>query len=369
LSTEMREFDLTYADTHRFPPPDWVVPSFVAAASGGGMTYTPYRGDAGVRRAVAEHLTGFLGLPVDPERELLLTAGTQGALFNALFTLVGPGDKVAHLDPDYLSTGPILDRLGAQVLRVGFDWHGSEPVIDYDALETAARAGARLLVFSNPNNPTGTVFPESDLRRLSDIAQRFEMLVLIDQLYCRLLYEGRPYTHLAALPGMKERTITLLGPSKTESMSGFRVGVMVVPASLAEPIEETQGLTYLRAPAYAQHTLARWLADDCDLVEGRLRDYAELRDLAYEQLAASPHVEPYLSQGTAYMFPAIRNVPAADLEVAQRLRQRGVIVNPGTQFGPGWRDHLRICFAKSREELTEALGIVTDTLAAMAGAG
>src|SRR5690606_2385037 len=114
--------DATYADTHRFPPPEWALPTFVAAASGEGMTYTPYRGDRGVREAVARNISEHLGVPADGPADVILTPGTQGALFIALAAILSPGDLVLLPDPDYLSTERMLRYFGAQVERIPMVW-------------------------------------------------------------------------------------------------------------------------------------------------------------------------------------------------------------------------------------------------------
>ena len=157
--------DLTYANTHRFPPPPWVLPDFVAAASGGGMTYTPYRGDERVRSAVAESLSAFLGIDIDPHSELILTPGSQAALFVAMSATVA--DTVALVDPDYMSDEKLLRFLGAQIQHVPLLWgdFNQPPSIDLDVLERAFKAGASTLVFSNPNNPTGMVLPPTSSAR------------------------------------------------------------------------------------------------------------------------------------------------------------------------------------------------------------
>ena len=153
--------DLTYADTKRFPPPAWVLPDFINAAQGGGMTYTPYRGDAAVRSAVAESLSSFLGVSVNPDQELILTPGSQAALFGILASVVEEGDSVALVDPDYLSSERILRFFGASVNHIPLLWDDPalSPTPDLDALEQVLRGGASVFLLSNPNNPTGMVYP------------------------------------------------------------------------------------------------------------------------------------------------------------------------------------------------------------------
>lgn len=356
-------FDLTYADTHRFPPPDWALPAFTEAAAGKGMTYTPYRGDRGVRQQVAHNLTTFLKTPINPDTELILTPGTQAGLFGALSSLVDPGDLVAIFDPDYMTTERTLRYLGAWVQHVPITWQDGTGQVDLAALEAIAREKPKLLVFSHPNNPTGAVFDRATIERIADIAGRHNLMVLVDELYCRLLFDGRPFTHLATLDGMRERCITLLGPSKTESMSGYRVGVAVASPDIIDRMEDVLSVAALRAPAYAQHTLTRWLADDGPYVATRVGDYQRLRDKATSLLAESKHLAPYKPNGTAYMFPAVAGLTASDQAIALELRRSGVTINPGYQFGPGGARHFRICFAQDEANLREALGRIGQALA------
>jgi aspartate/methionine/tyrosine aminotransferase len=357
--------DVTYANTHRFPPPAWALPDFVAAASGGGMTYTPYRGDRVVRSAVAESLSAYLGIGVDPEAGLILTPGSQAALFVALSATVGQGDRAALVDPDYMSDERILRFLGARVTHVPLAWADEDapPSIDLDALEAAFRDGATTLVFSNPNNPTGMVLPQEAVRNIAELAVRFDATVIVDELYSRLVYDGAVFTHLIAEQGMAERCITLMGPSKTESMSGYRVGVAVGPPELIDRMEDVLGVSVLRAPAYAQHVLTRWLSDDHPFVAARVHEYQALRDRTVERLNASGLVRVRAAQGTAYMFPDATEVGCDEQTIALALKsQAGVLVNPGYQFGPHGAHHFRICFAQDEAVWDQAIGRMLATL-------
>lgn len=355
--------DATYADTHRFPPPDWTLSTFTQAAGGGGMTYTPYRGDDGVRQAVAGNVETVLGLPATDASEVILTPGTQGALFITLASIIEPGDVVILPDPDYLSTERTLRYLGAEVIRVPvvYNDHG-RPVIDPEQLTAAASRNPKLMVFSHPNNPTGMIYDDTTLMLIAELANRFDFHVLADQLYCRLIYDNESFTHIANLNGMKDRTITLLGPSKTESLSGYRIGVAVAPAPLVEVMEEVQSCTALRAPAYAQHLLARWLADDQDFVASRIVEYQALRDTTVQRINASSVMRVRPCYGSAYVFPEL-TVDASEQEVAIALkRDAGIIVNPGYQSGLRGRGHIRLCFAQDEKVWDDALTRILDVV-------
>ncbi|RCK69076.1 aminotransferase class I/II-fold pyridoxal phosphate-dependent enzyme [Desertihabitans brevis] len=356
--------DATYADTHRFPPPEWTTETLLRASTGGGMTYTPYRGDAGVRGAVAQNLREVLGLPAVDGVEPILTPGTQGALFVALASVLEPGDVVLLPDPDYLSTERMLRWFGAEVVRIPmrFPEADGRPVLDAEALAAAAARGPRLLVFSHPNNPTGMVYADTTLTQIAELAVQHDFTVLADQLYCRLVYDGEAFTHLANLPGMSERTITLLGPSKTESMSGFRLGVALAPDALVDRMEDVQSCTALRAPAYAQHLLTRWLADDQDYLRLRVKEYQALRDTTVATLNGSGLMRVRPSYGTSYVFPEVLT-DVGDRELSLRLKaDAGVVVNPGYQFGEAGLGHLRLCFAQDEQVWEAALGRILDVV-------
>lgn len=349
--------DATYANTHRFPAPAYALAAFTAAASGEGMTYTPYVGDTGVRATVAANIEAHLGLTATGSTDLILAPGTQGALFIALSAIIEPGDLVILPDPDYLSTERTLRYLGADVerVRVSFEDAEGRPTLDAERLRELAARSPKLFIFSHPNNPTGAIYSDETLALIAELAQRHDFLVLADQLYCRLVYDGEAYTHIAELPGMRERTITTLGPSKTESLSGYRLGLAVAPAELIERMEDVQSITALRAPAYAQHVLAHWLAEDGDYVAERTVEYQALRDWTVDRLNASPAFAATRSWGTSYIFPRVL-APVSDQELAIAIKERaGVIVNPGYQFGAEGASHMRLCIAQDETEWRDAL--------------
>jgi aspartate/methionine/tyrosine aminotransferase len=359
--------DLTYADTKRFPPPEWALPAFAKAATAGGFTYTPYRGSASVRPKLADNLSEFLGITIDPDRDLIITPGSQAALFTALAAIVEKGDTVVITDPDYLTNERMLRFLGADVLTIPLQWeHGGSPSPDLNKLETAFRRRPRAMLFSNPNNPTGAVYEPAVVRAIAQLALEHDVLLIVDELYSRLVYDGRPFLHLATVDGMRERSVTLLGPSKTESMSGYRLGVAIAPPGIIDRMEDVQSVAALRAPAYAQHTLVHWLADDRQLVRERVVAYQALRDYTVKRLRETEGIQVVPSGGTSYLFPRFLGFEARDQEVALRLQnEAGVIVNPGYQSGQLGAGHFRICFAQNETTFPAVMDRICDTLRAM----
>lgn len=348
--------DTTHFDTVRFAPPDWAGDVIARAARDGSLAYTGYRGHPDVLASVAEGVKSVFGLAFDPASELILTPGTQAGLFGALSSLIGQDDDVLLVDPDYLFSERILRFLGAKVTHIPLAGDAS-PHPDLNALEDAfKRLKPKLFVFSHPNNPTGAVYAPAVIAAIAELAVRYNVMVLVDELYARLVYEGVPYTHLAALPGMKDRTITLLGPSKTESLSGYRLGVVAAPAVVIRGIEDIQSITALRAPAYSQHVLVPWLRQDVQWLEGRLKEFWNLRQITAAAFAKLPWLTLHLQGGTAYAWPDVSALKQADTTISQALmRDAAMLVSPGYQFGPSGSGHFRVCYARDEAEWSVAL--------------
>ncbi|MEA9986164.1 pyridoxal phosphate-dependent aminotransferase [Subtercola sp. RTI3] len=358
--------DTTHFDTVRFPPPPWVAADMAAAIDNGAWAYSPYRGDPTVLEALSAPISAFLGSPV-ASSNLALTPGTQGALFTTLAALVNEGDLVLLADPDYLFCERILAFLGARVERVPLVFDSAEPSLDLDVLEELILQKPKLLLFSHPNNPTGAVYSEAMIARVAELAVEGDFLVMVDELYSRLVYEDTPFHHLRVQPGMAERSITLLGPSKTESMSGFRIGVIVAPEAVIDTVEQCLAMTSLRAPAYSQHLLARWLVDDHAFLAERITELENLKNLTIEKLSTVAGLVLTPQKATAYLFVDVSAFGATDVEIAGALqREAQVIVSPGYQFGARGTGHFRICYARDEAEWEAALDLMVTCLGAFA---
>jgi aspartate/methionine/tyrosine aminotransferase len=356
--------DITYADTHRFPPPDWALPAFTKAASGSGMTYTPYRGDPGVLDQVSENVSKLLGVSVDARRELMVTPGTQAGLYSAMAALIEPGDRVVVPDPDYLTSARSVRYFGGEVDSIPMLWEGTDPHLDLEALQQALAKKPKLLMFSHPNNPTGAVFSKTHIEEIAGLLRGTDTFAIVDELYCRLVYDGREFAHLAAEPEMRDRVLTTLGPSKTESLSGYRIGATVGPAEILNSMEDVMGIAALRCPAYAQHLLPHWIRDDQEYVDGRIVDYQALRDVSVTALNALPGVTVEPSGGSAYLYVNTSGIEATDHEIALALKSRaGLVVNPGYQFGALGANHFRICVAQDEPAWKAALERMAEVLA------
>lgn len=359
----MLPLNLKHADTKYFPPPQWSVQGLKELVHGEFEPYTPFRGDPTVLEAVAENVSGFLGVTLDPKSDIVLSAGTQGGLFAAMSVLAQEGEEVAVLDPDYMSTSRTLRFLGCKPRSVPLLKAEGSARIDTEALEQALQQGVKLFMFSNPNNPTGAVFPREVLQEVARLIVEYDAFVIADELYSRLVFDNREFVHLVSLPGMKERCITALGPSKAESMSGFRLGCLIVPAELSNAVESVVGVTSMRAPAYFQPLLAKWLRDDRDLMAKRQQEYEYLRDETVEVLSSNEDIDFLSPQGSSYIFVRLKNTEYTDDQIVEFLWEYAAVkVNPGYEFGQTGYGGFRMCIAQDRNIWRERLQMISDAL-------
>jgi aspartate/methionine/tyrosine aminotransferase len=348
--------DLTHGDTRAFVPPAAAAADFSAAVAENTEAYTAYRGSASLRSVVAPRLARLLGRPVDAASEVIVTPGTQGGLFTALSALISPGDVVALPDPEYFMSERIIAYLGGKALRLPLNQDSQGRLsIGPDALAPAATAD--LLVLSHPNNPTGGVYTAETVQALAELVTASGMLAVVDQLYCRLIFAGTEYVHLGSLSGMAERTVTLLGPSKTESMSGYRVGVAVGPGPIIDAMERVLSLTSLRTGGYSQQVLRHWMTDDEAWLAERTAAHEAIRDELVARLRAIPGVNVAQPAGSSYVFPDASATEAGsnDHVLALALKAGGVLVSPGYQFGPSGRGRFRINFSQDAARLALAM--------------
>lgn len=329
--------DFSHGDVDAFPPPPDAMERFVDAVRiGGRQAYTEYRGSADIRAELAAKLEGFTGAPVSTDDGIIVTPGTQGALFLAMAATVTAGDKVAIVQPDYFANRKLVQFLGGEVVPVAMDYLGGVDGagLDLSALEAAFVAGANVFVFSNPNNPTGVVYSQREIGRIAELATRYGATVVADQLYARLRYDGESYTHIRASGLPETQCVTIMGPSKTESLSGYRLGVAFGAPAIIDRMEKLQAIVSLRAAGYNQAVLRSWFAEPAGWMEQRVSEHQRIRDelLAIFAEAGLPTRRP---QAGSYVFPKLPELRVAPLAFVQLLRQQAnVIVTPGTEFGP-----------------------------------
>ncbi|MCQ1061197.1 pyridoxal phosphate-dependent aminotransferase [Photobacterium sp. ZSDE20] len=341
--------DFSHGDVDAFPP----TPGSSKAWSdgfekGGKQAYTEYRGEAQLRERLAARLGQFTGNAVSASNELIITPGTQGALFLALGATVTEGTKVAIVEPDYFANRKIVNFLGGIVVPIPLHYLGkpSENGPDLSRIEDAFKDGAKVFVFSTPNNPTGFVYSPEIIAAISELAFKYDVTLIVDQLYSRLLYSGEVYTHLCACEIRPENLITIMGPSKTESLSGFRLGVAFGTSWIIERMERLQAIVSLRAAGYNQAALDTWFSEPQGWMEKRIEEHEAIRDelLTIFRAADFPVATP---QAGSYLFPQL---PPLNVELHTFIKllryQANVIVTAGTEFKPSLTNSIRLNFSQ-----------------------
>jgi aspartate aminotransferase len=320
----------------------------------GATHYAPYPGIPPLREAIAEDATARKGFEVTPDR-VFVTVGGKGVMLYAILGLIDPGDEVLVPDPGYPIYESLTRFVGATPvpvpIRMSHDFR-----IDLDELASLITPRTRMLVINSPANPTGGVLTRTDLETIADLAIRHDLVVLADEIYGRILYDGEEHVSIASLPGMAERTIVLDGFSKTFAMTGWRLGYAIVPPSLIQMYGQLIINTISCAPTFVQIGAVEALRGPQGPIDEMVTEFRARRDLVVDGLNAIPGVRSLLPKGAFYAFPDISGTGLSGKDLADRLLQEAdVCVLAGTAFGGYGGDHIRISYANSRENLTKAL--------------
>lgn len=355
------EVDFSHGDVNdnAFAPTPGVLEEFVDGVHRGGpQAYTEYRGGAELRDRVAEKLAAFTGRPVSGAQELIITPGTQGALFLALGGTVTVGDRVAIVRPDYFANRKLVEFLGGEVVPVRMNHlaHTDRAGLDLGQLEDAFKSGVRTFLFSNPNNPAGVIYSPFEIQRIAELATRYGVTVIVDQLYSRLLYSGHTYTHLRASSIDASQVVTIMGPSKTESLSGYRLGVAFGAAPLIDRMEKLQAIVSLRAPGYSQSVLRTWFTEPVGWIRDRTAKHQAIRDDLMRVFGTVPGLAVRAPEAGSYLFPRLPALSISLHGFVRALRaQAGVTVTPGTEFAPDSMDSIRLNFSQNHDAAVQAV--------------
>jgi len=347
--------------------PDFDTPANVRAAAKraldeGATHYAPFAGIPALREAIAADVGMRKGFAADPS-QVFVTVGGKGVMLYAILGLVDPGDEVIVPDPGYPIYESLTRFVGATPIPIPIRME-HEFRLDVNELASLITPRTRLLVLNSPANPTGGVLTRSDVEHIAELAQRHDLWVLADEIYGRILYDGAEHVSIASLPGMADRTIVLDGFSKTFAMTGWRLGYAVVPKSLIPTYAQLIINTISCAPTFAQVGAVEALVGPQDDVDAMVVEFKARRDLIVAGLNEIPGIRCATPVGAFYVFPSIAETGFSGADLAERLLQEaGVCVLAGTAFGGIGTEHVRISYANSRENLTEALGRIRTFLA------
>ncbi len=353
--------DFSHGDVDAHKPIPGSLERFVEGyvVGGGHQAYTEYRGKAGIREYLAEKLAQFSGAPVDPATELILTPGTQGALFLAMGSLIGRGDKVAIIEPDYFANRKLVEFFDGELVPIPIRWTECEQYsgLDLQALEKAFQDGVKLFLYSNPNNPTGVTYSPEEVAAIGRLAKQYNVAVIADELYSRQLFDKNlAYTHLRALEEKPDTLITIIGPSKTESLSGFRLGVAYGSAHIITRMEKLQAIVSLRTAGYCQSAYLNWFSEPDGWMEDRIAAHKAIRDDLLKVVEKYPGCWARPTEGGSYIFLKLPELKVTLTQFVKLCRaQAAVTVTPGTEFGPQFTQWIRLNFSQDHQAAVDAV--------------
>jgi aspartate aminotransferase len=331
----------------------------IAALLRGEVHYSDLRGLQPLRAALASRMQDETGMAVAAD-EVLITNGLTQASYAAFMAFLNPGDEAILLSPHYPQHIGKIELAGATPVFAPLD-AANDYAINADLIAPMITDRTRMIALVNPCNPTGRVYRRAELQQLADLAIAHDLIVVSDEVYDRILYDGAEHVAIASLPGMRERTITMSAFTKAYAMDGWRLGWLVCDAALMPGLmkittsEVTHVNTFIQYGALAAVTgpgavLSQMVADDC-----------ARRDLVVRRLNQMPGIVCAAPQGTIYAWPDISGTGIGSQDLALRLMaEAGVVVEAGRFYGPEGENRLRICFgAQTVDVLDQAMDRLT----------
>ena len=337
--------------------PPSVIAAAVEALEHGANQYAPGIGIPSLRAAIARHQRRHYGLEVDPDREVVVTTGCTEAIAAALLGLVDAGDEVVVLEPYYDSYVAMLTMCGA--VRRPVTLRAPDFRLDPADLRAAVTPRTRVMMVNTPHNPTGTVLTREELQAVADLAIEHDLVVITDEVYEHLVFDGAEHVALATLPGMWERTLTLSSAGKSYSFTGWKVGWAVGPAPLVQAVLAAKQWLTFTSGSPLQPAVARALDDEPDWPQELARDLQSRRDLLCSGLTDAG-LAPRIPEGTYFATTDISHLGWADgREFCLALPERaGVVAIPAQGFyddtGAG-RQLVRWAFCKQPEVIAEGV--------------
>jgi aspartate/methionine/tyrosine aminotransferase len=340
-----------------FATPAHIIDAAVRALEQGHTHYVPPPGIAELREAVAEFLEHTGRLATSPDR-VIVTPGAKPVLWYVLHAVCEEGDEVLVPDPSFPTYASLASFVGAKPIPVPLrEEHGFR--LDPSELASLVTDRTKLLIVSSPENPCGSALTREDVEAIASIAIEHDLVVLSDEIYWAIRYDGRPHVSVLDVDGMAERTVLLDGWSKTFAMTGWRLGFGVFPAWLVEPVTRLVINSVSCTAAFAQHAAIAALRGPWDPVEAMVAEFARRREVIVEGLNTVDGFSCARPSGAFYVFPNVRALGVPSREVERHLLDdAGVAVLSGTGFGVHGEGYLRLSYTAPVERIRGALDAI-----------
>ncbi len=336
-----------------FDTPGHITEAAIAALRGGATHYGPSAGLPELREAIAQDSTRRRGVRATSEM-VVVTPGAKPIMFFVILALVDEGDEVLYPNPGFPIYESMIRYIGGIPVPVRLL---EEKAFTLDVGQLCDRVGpkTRLIILNDPHNPTGGIIPESGLRAIAEVAAKYNVPVLSDEIYSRILYDTG-HKSIAGMPGMESLAIVLDGFSKTYAMTGWRLGYGIMPAPMAQVVAKLQTNATSCTATFSQLAAVQALRGDQSSVDAMVAEFRRRRDAIVDGLRAIPGFTCARPKGAFYVFPNITRTGYGSKALADKLLdQGGVACLSGTAFGEFGEGHLRFSYANSMENIQEAL--------------
>lgn len=332
-----------------FDTPPRIVQAALEALQAGYTHYAPLLGDKALCSALADEVSAQSGNAVKAG-EILVTHGGTAGLAAAILSIVNPGDRVVIPDPTYSLYADLVNMAGGICVpmpcRADLHW-------DLERLDRTLD-GAKLFVFCNPGNPTGIVHSRAEIEALGQLVNQHDTLVIADEAYSDLVFTDRPFTSVLNIPAFAGRTLFCQTFSKSYAMTGWRVGYLAGPAEMIAAAARVHNTVNGSVNSAVQRAALVALTQCKDDVKRMYDVYRQRRVLMMEGLSAIPELKLNEPEGAFYCFPAY-SLPIPAIDMVSLLREQGIAVRPGSEFGAAGEGHLRLSYAASSEAITEGV--------------
>jgi aspartate/methionine/tyrosine aminotransferase len=349
--------------------PDFDTPEFIREAAKkaldeGYTRYPPAKGFVDLREAIAEKLKRENNIDADPDTEIFVSVGAMQGIFNTALHLLNPADEVIVIDPGYDYYSQIRLFGGVPVRVPAFEKNRFK--VDPDDIQKAITDKTKLMIINTPSNPTGAVLDKKIIKAIANLARQHNIIVLSDEPYESIIFDGQQHVSLASFDGMKALTISAFTLSKTYAMTGWRVGYVVAPKPFIDEMEKLMEHMVSGVTAVAQRAALAAITGSQACVSEMVRAYERRRKIIYEGLNAIDGVSCILPESTFYAFPNISGFGLTSWELAKYLvKKHRVAVIPGSIFGNNGEGYIRISFALNSQTLKEGILLIKKGLEAL----
>lgn len=323
----------------------------------GHTSYTSNWGLLELREEIARYMARY-GCSYNPAKEILITVGASEGVDASLRAILNPGDEMIVCEPCYVNYIPLAHLCGAKVVKLDTSVNGFYPTAEQ--FQKLVTPKTKAIMFCSPSNPTGTMIPASELKKIAEICVKNQIWCIADEIYCELVYDENKHVSIGSFPGMKDYSIILNGFSKSFAMTGWRIGWIAAPDDLMGQIVKLHQYNTICAPIMSQYAALEGLKNGWDEVEKMRISYQQRRNLMYKSFIdmGLPVPEP---TGAFYMFPDISSTGmSADDFATELFKKHNVAVVPGTAFGDAGAGHIRCCYATAVDKIKVALDKIAE---------